>query len=71
MPDNRPVPDPLKPFWDSTVRQFTMLEPPDLDDGAKERHRIFSLLLCAGSRSSPPACLCSTRYGGRGAPHRV
>jgi len=47
MTDNRPVPDPLKPFWDSTVEQFTTLEAPDLEDGAKERHRIYSLLLCA------------------------
>ena len=47
MTDNRPVPDALKPFWDSTVEQFMTLEPSELEDGAKERHRIYSLLLCA------------------------
>ncbi|OBH93861.1 hypothetical protein A5678_05040 [Mycobacterium sp. E2733] len=37
----------MKPFWESSLKQFTTLEPPNIDAAAKERHRIYSLLLCA------------------------
>src|ERR1700677_4425723 len=47
MPDERPVPSGLEKFWNSPVRRFATLEPPQFEDWEKERHRIYSLLLLA------------------------
>ncbi len=47
MTDDRPTPDSLIPFWESSLKQFTTLDPPNIEPAAKERHRVFSLLLCA------------------------
>jgi tRNA(Arg) A34 adenosine deaminase TadA len=41
----RPVPPGLVPYWGHPVSEFATVDPAPLDRGAKERHRIFSLLL--------------------------
>lgn len=43
----RPVPPGLAPFWDGPVQNFAELHPNELSPEAKERHRIYSLLLMA------------------------
>lgn len=45
MPEGRPVPPGLAPYWGKPVSEFATVDPAPLDRGAKERHRIFSLLL--------------------------
>ena len=45
MPEGRPVPPGLAPYWENPVSKFATIDPALLDKGAKERHRIFSLLL--------------------------
>lgn len=47
MADNSDVPPGLTDFWDSSVQNFVTLPQLGLDDGAKERHRLYSLLVCA------------------------
>jgi tRNA(Arg) A34 adenosine deaminase TadA len=44
-PEGRPVPPGLAPYWENPVSEFATIDPALLDRGAKERHRIFSLLL--------------------------
>ena len=45
MNDNRPPPPGLQSFWNNTVQAFTTLPDPEIADGMKERHRMYSLLL--------------------------
>ncbi len=45
IPEGRPVPPGLAPYWERPVSEFASVDPAPLDRGAKERHRIFSLLL--------------------------
>lgn len=47
MADSRPVPPALAPFWQSSVERFATLDPLDIEDAQKERHRLYSLLLSA------------------------
>ena len=45
MSESRPVPPSLKDLWNASVEQFATLTAPVIEDGHKERHRIYSLLL--------------------------
>ncbi len=47
MTDERPFPKALEQFRTMTVEQFATLNRHELDDGQKERHRLYSLLVCA------------------------
>jgi hypothetical protein len=47
MPEPRPVPPGLLPYWHDTVQEFAELEPNKLTQEEGERHVIFSLLLMA------------------------
>ncbi len=43
--EGRPIPPGLAPYWEHPVSEFATVDLAPLDRGAKERHRIFSLLL--------------------------
>lgn len=43
----KPKDGPLNQLWDGPVRDLVSLPAPDLSEGAKERHRLYSLLVLA------------------------
>jgi tRNA(Arg) A34 adenosine deaminase TadA len=47
MTDARPVPPGLQPYWTGSVQDFVTLPPLELDDGLKERHGFYSMMLAA------------------------
>lgn len=47
MTDERPFPKALEDFRTMTLEQFAILPPAEIDDAQKERHRLYSLLVCA------------------------
>jgi tRNA(Arg) A34 adenosine deaminase TadA len=47
MTDPRPVPPGLQPYWTGSVQDFATVPPLDLEEGLKERHRLYSMLLAA------------------------
>ncbi|GAC1364193.1 MAG: hypothetical protein NVSMB32_06500 [Actinomycetota bacterium] len=44
---NRPIPRGLAPYWDGSVAAFATLPANPIDEGQKERHRMYSLVLMA------------------------
>lgn len=45
--NDRPVPDGLKQYWGATVEEFSTLDSAELEDWERERHRMYSLLVCS------------------------
>jgi tRNA(Arg) A34 adenosine deaminase TadA len=45
--DARPTPDGLAEWWDKDVKELAAHNPPTFQEWERERHRIYSLLVCA------------------------
>jgi tRNA(Arg) A34 adenosine deaminase TadA len=43
----RPTPPGLEPHWDRPLGEFVTLQPSPINDGLRERHRLYSLLVLA------------------------